>query len=71
MILAKFIGKDGSMGFRNGKVYNIRTWVKRANVFTKTAWIWVEETDCGKKCPYTNVETFLANWEIVEFEYKP
>ena len=66
MMIAKFIGKDGSMGFRNGETYMIESWVERAGVWTKEAWIWVRSSPQGLKCPYSSLEAFLLNWEVIE-----
>lgn len=50
----KFIGKDGSMGLKNGEVYEIKT-----AIFQNLLWV----TWNTNSCPYTNLEAFLANWE--------
>lgn len=53
---AKFIGKDGSMGFVNGRVYSIE-------ICTFDGMIWVK-WGCVI-CPYTSLKTLTQNWESV------
>lgn len=55
---AMFIGTDRSMGFRNGRIYNIRTYIKNN-------WICLY-ADNGLWCPYSNMECLLKNWKIIE-----
>lgn len=55
----KFIGADGSMGLKHGKVYSV-------NICSSSAYIWVEWRGIfGDKraCPYSSPATFAANWE--------
>lgn len=53
-ILAKFIGEDGSMGLRKGKLYNV-------SVYTMDNYIWV---DWGmNRCPYSSFGKLEENWE--------
>lgn len=68
---ARFIGNNGSMGLRHGKVYNI--------TITKDArYIWVnwEHKEIGKtilqllggtpsRCPYHNEQALRENWNII------
>jgi hypothetical protein len=56
LIKAKFIGADGSMGFRNGKSY----WV---SVKEKNGMIWVK-TFFGCPCPYAGIKSLQRNWDI-------
>lgn len=56
MLKGKFIGKDGSMGFKYGKKYKLYI---RCN----NNWIYVSTTD-GLYCPYLNLEKLLENWII-------
>ena len=51
-IRAKFIGEDGSLGYRKGEVYRL---VIDGNKIREP-----------RPCPYSSVEAFLANWEPVE-----
>lgn len=56
----EFIGKDGSTGYRKGKIYNLEH-------FIKNNLIWVH---CGSAnvnyCPYESVDSFLDNWKRVK-----
>ena len=53
---AVFIGRDGSMGFRNGQTYRIK-------ISTQGRYIWVE---CGlKECPYATMNALRKNWKFV------
>lgn len=56
---AIFIGEDGSMGFKNGQTYRIRTEC-RENM------IYVLEIH-GLFCPYSNIEAFLRNWRLADY----
>ena len=60
MMIAEFIGTDGSMGFRKGKRYQIRTACKNSHIYV------LEERGRGLWCPYQNVETILKNWKIIQ-----
>lgn len=57
MMIAEFIGKDGSMGFKKGKRYQIHTVCKYNLIYV------LEER--GLWCPYDIVEAILRNWKIV------
>lgn len=50
-IYAIFKGEDGSLGYKNGKTYEL---VIKGNQIIKP-----------EKCPYRSVEAFLRNWEPV------
>ena len=52
----RFIGKDGSMGLKKGSIHTIKTSIKQ-NL------LWVTWED--NSCPYTNLEKFFENWEMV------
>jgi hypothetical protein len=58
---AKFIGKDHSMGFINGKIYDLCTECKIVN---GTAYLCVYDNNSDKWCPYSKLETMLQNWEL-------
>lgn len=55
-----FIGKDGSMGLRYGKRYNVAA-------FYAAGYYWVSwnTTEHGSVvvCPYTSLKTLLDNWQ--------
>ena len=52
----RFTGEDGSLGYRNGKVYLLEVELMNANMPTITT---------PKFCPYSSWESFLDNWERV------
>ena len=54
---ARFVGSDGSMGFRKGKVYDVR-------LFTTDNYVWVQYR--GVTCPYSSFSKLLENWESVD-----
>ncbi len=61
MILAKFIGRDGSCGFKYGKTY----YLKEPDISKQDWKIMIQNTDGAEWCSYSNVEAFLNNWEVV------
>jgi len=62
IVQARFKGKDGSLGYRKGKIYSL--------IVNKTPNQWGDmaiSTITGRMyCPYKNWETFLLNWDILE-----
>lgn len=56
-MLMKFIGKDGSMGLKHGKVYSVR-------IESRYPYFWVR-WGVGKACPYDSMYGLRANWEEV------
>nr|DAH62621.1 MAG TPA: hypothetical protein [Caudoviricetes sp.] len=58
-MLARFIGKDGSMGFKNGEIYKLKSKCVNNKIIVKTA-------NDKLFCPYESIESFLRNWEIKE-----
>ena len=58
MITAKFIGKDRSMGFRKGNIYTL-------NITLKKNLIQINDTKTDLFCYYNSIESFLANWRIL------
>lgn len=64
---AKYVGENGSMGFRTGVTYNISTEnkiIKRNRV--PVSCICVFDVKSGKWCPYESLEAVMRNWEIVD-----
>lgn len=56
----RFMGEDGSMGLRNGEVYETR-------IFIKGEFLWVEwkvNLFAVKSCPYSSTKAFAQNWEL-------
>ena len=63
---AKYVGENGSMGFRTGVTYNIKTEskiIKRNRQPVSS--ICVFDTKSGNWCPYESLEAVMRNWEIV------
>lgn len=58
MMLAKFIGQDGSMGFRRGRVYNLEVAGGRGRRPPVIVW--------PVRCPYGSWDAFYANWQKVD-----
>ena len=54
---AVFTGKDGSMGFKKGKEYQIKTRVR-------SGYLWVLDLNSDKYCPYESLESLLDNWKL-------
>lgn len=60
----KFIGKDGSMGLRNGVTYPVRIISLPSDIAIYVQWsIGLGKT---RTCPYLSPAAFAANWMIVE-----
>ena len=59
MRLARFIGENGSMGFKYGKDY----WVK-ITYDINTGWYWVNTVFSNLSCPYGSPAAIRANWEL-------
>jgi hypothetical protein len=56
-VIARFLGKDNSCGFRYGRIYNIKTCCERNYITLSTL-------DNKHKCIHGCVEAVLANWKI-------
>lgn len=54
----RFIGEHGSMGYETGKVY----WLNIEKYFDGYVQIF-PLNPFRKACPYSNINTFHANWE--------
>ena len=65
-MIAKFIGQDGSLGFRTGRKYIIN--IERDN--NNNNWIWVKEL-FGRSCPYQSMDTLKKNWDIPSNKFHP
>lgn len=66
LIIAKFIGKDGSLGYKRGKFYPLL--VSRLGWFERLIRPWtleIQRIDGTGYCPYSTEGTFLKNWLIV------
>lgn len=62
---AKFIGRDGSMGFKHGKLYQIETWID-SRLFSRGGYLWVRDVNSNLSCPYSRLETLLDNWILLD-----
>lgn len=69
-VSARFMGTNGSMGYIRGRIYLLMV---VPNFFGNTITIAplngvsfrpIEDM----QCPYSNMEAFLANWEIIKIE---
>jgi len=63
-IHARFIGKDGSMGFHTNQVYEMLISRPKASLFSRRNDVVIESS--GVKCPYVTIEAFLANWTDIK-----
>lgn len=61
---AVFTGKDGSMGFKKGKEYQIKTRVK-------SGFLWVIDLNTGNSCPYGALKPLLDNWRLYSIHEEP
>lgn len=59
-IKAKFIGEDGSLGYKYGKIYKLNI-----NGFYSTTTIRILRDDNQGVCEYSSFEKFLENWTNV------
>lgn len=57
-MLLKFIGKDGSIGFKHGQQYDI-------NITNSDKHIIVLYSPKGLSIPYSTPKSFAANWQKV------
>ena len=55
----RFIGKNGSMGLKHGKVY--KTKIHSFNNFIFVSW---SDGWCSDRCPYESPQSLAANWEM-------
>lgn len=63
----RFTGTDGSLGYRNGKVYDLR--IQR--IAGAEHPITIRRRTGFGLCPYRSEQAFWANWEPVSAERKP
>ena len=57
-IRAVFTGKDGSMGFRNGKEYSLWSKIEGNHILI--------EASTRDRCAYSSLQNFLANWKVIQ-----
>lgn len=60
---AKFIGEDGSLGYRHGQVYELYVYPTGPKYA-----ITIQRRDGSGTCPYTSVKAWRRNWEPIEDE---
>lgn len=51
---ATFIGEDGSMGLRHGKIYKVKVFYKEPYIYVKWGFF--------RKCPYESINSLYKNW---------
>lgn len=56
----KFIGADGSLGLRHGKIYDLTLKTAAGYVIAIIKTGWISDTIC----PYGSMKAFAANWEL-------
>lgn len=60
-MLAIFIGKNGSMALRTGKIYEIEMSTRPSGQID--VWWKTPRSKDWHYCPYTSADTFQANWD--------
>lgn len=65
-MLAIFIGKNGSMALRTGKVYEIEMSTRPSGQID--VWWKTFRSKDRHYCPYTSADTFQANWDTDQFK---
>lgn len=64
-MILKFIGADGSMGLRNGKLYDVTIKTKPGST---NIWVVIENFEIRHNvfrrwvCPYSSPQSFARNW---------
>lgn len=62
---ARFVGEDGSLGYRKGAIYSLRM----DPTPTNPDWaVVVWRSDGSGMCPYSSNAAFKRNWELLEDE---
>lgn len=68
---ARFKGKNGSMGFKHGKVYELKTGFepievrKPGHIATVKWYITLRDTKSSAWCPYSSTAAVEENWDIL------
>lgn len=52
---ARFIGEDGSLGYKNGEIYNLQM-----------IGMIIQRTDGKGTCTYESLSSFLKNWTDIQ-----
>jgi hypothetical protein len=58
-MIVKFIGEDGSAGFRKGRYY----WIKIMEEGNRSNWVWVK-TPFRNAYPYASMELLQQHWNV-------
>jgi hypothetical protein len=61
VIKARFKGEEGSMGYKNDRVYDLRV-IMNPGKFN----LHIENLDGTQQCPYSSIYSFLNNWDLVD-----
>lgn len=59
MLKAKYKGKNNSVGFKTGQIYELKS-----QCIDNVIVIWT--SDHKLSCPYSRIETFLENWILLQ-----
>lgn len=67
---AKFIGTDGSLGYRYGQIYELEqqvnvAWADLHNLHVGVSPLVVRRKGGSGFCPYSSEQAFRANWEVL------
>ena len=57
-VIAKFIGEDGSGGFKKGAMYLLKIKITYGYIIVSS------ENNKSLWCPYGSLNTFLENWKL-------
>ena len=57
-VIAQFIGKDGSRGFKKGTLYLLKMKITDGYIIVSS------EKNESLWCPYSSINTFLENWKL-------
>ncbi len=52
----RYIGQDGSMGLKHGKIYKVKIVSDDRYIWVKWGYGW------NMCCPYTSLQSLVANW---------
>jgi hypothetical protein len=59
----RFIGTNGSMGLKHGKIYNVEI---DASFGGKWIWVYWNDFIISRACQYSSLKKFAENWEDVK-----
>ena len=70
---AMFIGEDGRMGLKNGRIYMVEVESYQPSLNTQHTWQcavrWVDpDTNDSKWCPYSSESVLRKNWKFIRKE---